>query len=74
MGEQSKRGLISAYSCNGASNHSDVEREINDFYATPDIAVEPLIEFLKTNYPKICDEIIWEPACGIGHVSEALIN
>jgi hypothetical protein len=74
MGEQTKRGLISAYKCNGASNHSDVEREINDFYATPDIAVEPLIEYLKINYPKIFDDIIWEPACGKGHISEALIN
>lgn len=74
MGEQTKRGLISAYKCNGASNHSDVEREINDFYATPDIAVEPLIEYLETNYPNLYDEVIWEPACGKGHISEALIN
>ena len=74
MGEQTKRGLISAYSCNGASNHSNVEREINDFYATPDIAVTPLIEYLKTNYPNLYDEIIWEPACGKGHISKALIK
>lgn len=38
MGEQTKRGLNSAYICNGASNHSEVERELNDFYATPPIA------------------------------------
>lgn len=74
MGEQTLRGKISAYKCNGASNHSDVEREINDFYATPDIATKPLIEYLKTNYPDVCKDFIWEPACGMGHISQALIN
>ena len=49
MGEQTLRGKISAYKCNGASNHSDVEREINDFYATPEAATKPLIEYLKVN-------------------------
>jgi diguanylate cyclase (GGDEF)-like protein len=32
MGEQTLRGKLSGVRCNGASNHSDVEREINDFY------------------------------------------
>jgi hypothetical protein len=72
MGEQTKRGKISAYKCNGASNHSDVEREINDFYATPGIAIKPLIDFLTENYPSIKGECVWEPACGMGHISKAL--
>ena len=72
MGEQTLRGKISAYKCNGASNHSDVEREINDFYATPEAATKPLIEYLKTNYPDFSKRLIWEPACGKGHISEVL--
>lgn len=74
MGEQTKRGKISAYKCNGASNHSDVDREINDFYATPDIATKPLIDYLKTNYPDVCNGFIWEPACGMGHISQLLMD
>lgn len=72
MGEQTKRGLMAGVRCNGASNHSDVEREINDFYATPDIATKPLINYLKVNYPDFSKRLIWEPACGKGHISEAL--
>lgn len=72
MGEQTLRGKVSAYKCNGASNHSDVEREINDFYATPDIATKPLIEYLKANYPDVHKDFIWEPACGKGHICEVL--
>lgn len=72
MGEQTKRGLQSAYRCNGASNHSDVERELNDFYATPPFATKELIKYLKTNYPQIKSEFIWEPACGKGHISRTL--
>ena len=51
MGEQTLRGKLSGVRCNGASNHSDVEREINDFYATPPIATKKLIEHLKEKYP-----------------------
>lgn len=72
MGEQTKRGLNSAYICNGASNHSEVERELNDFYATPPVATKELIKYLKENYPEIDNDIIWEPACGKGHISEEL--
>lgn len=72
MGEQTKVGLNSAYICNGASNHSDVIREENDFYATPPIATKKLIEYLKTNYPEISNDSIWEPACGKGHISKIL--
>ena len=50
MGEQTQRGKLAGVRCNGASNHSDIEREINDFYATPEIATKPLIEYLKANY------------------------
>lgn len=72
LSETSERGKNSAYSCNGASNHSNIEREKNDFYATPPIATKVLVNYLKENYPNIKDKIIWEPACGKGHISEVL--
>ena len=53
----------------GASNHTDKEREENDFYATDPIAVTQLIEQgggVKLN------QDIWECACGQGHLSEEL--
>lgn len=52
--------------CNSASNYSEQEREENDFYATDPKAVEMLLE-LEDFY-----ELIWEPACGKGHISEVL--
>ena len=70
MGEKTLRGQNSAYSCNGASNHSNLEREIKDFYATPSIATKTLVEYLDENYPDIKKNVIWEPACGKGHISE----
>lgn len=54
------------YSCHGASNHSDTEREVNDYYATPPSAVEMLLEL--ENFSKA----IMEPACGQGHIAEVL--
>lgn len=72
MGEKTKRGMNSAYVCNGASNHSKKERELNDFYATPPFATKKLIEKLEIDYPELKNGIIWEPACGKGHISETL--
>ena len=54
------------YSCHGASNHSDTEREVNDYYATPPSAVEMLLKL--ENFSKS----IMEPACGQGHIAEVL--
>ena len=54
------------YSCHGASNHSDTEREVNDYYATPPSAVEMHLEL--ENFSKS----IMEPACGQGHIAEVL--
>ncbi len=72
LNESSARGKNSAYSCNGASNHSNIEREENDFYATPPIATKVLVKYLKENYPNIKDKTIWEPACGKGDISKVL--
>ena len=56
----------SIYKTLGASNHTDKERENNDYYATEPKALELLLE-LETFSP-----YVWEPACGEGHLSEVL--
>lgn len=56
----------SIYMTLGASNHTEKEREVNDYYATEPKAVELLLE-LEQFTP-----LIWECACGEGHLSEAL--
>jgi len=56
------------WSCLGASNHSDYEREKYDYYATHPKAVEELLKVEKFT-PRI-----WECACGEGHISEVFIN
>jgi hypothetical protein len=50
----------------GASNHSEAEREPNDYYATDPIAVEMLLGRETFAHD------IWEPACGEGHISRTL--
>ena len=52
----------------GANNHTDVEREKDDFYATPPLAVRELLnlELFNTN--------IWEPCCGMNHITAVLRN
>lgn len=50
----------------GASSFGMLDRQENDFYATDPIAVTELLkveDFAKD---------IWEPACGMGHIAEAL--
>lgn len=56
----------SVHSVLGASNHSETEREKNDYYATPPIATEMLcdIEEFSKN--------ILEPCCGEGHIAKVL--
>lgn len=65
MGEKTNK---KCFVCLGASNHSEVEREENDFYATPPIATEALLKIidLDKNIP------ILEPCCGRGHISKIL--
>ncbi len=57
----------SIYVTLGATNHSNKEREQNDFYATDPKAIDLLLK--EENY----SENIWECACGKGHLSERLI-
>lgn len=56
----------SIYTCNGASNHSDGEREKMDYYATEPKALELLLE--QEQFHKN----IWECACGELHLSNVL--
>ena len=50
--------------------NSDYGRVGSDFYPTPPEATQVLIDFL--NIPK--DSIIWEPACGEGHMADVFAN
>ena len=58
----------SVFTCNGARNFALEEREKNDYYATEPRAVELLLELEKFT------PHVWEPACGEGHISDALIK
>lgn len=50
----------------GASNHTAQERDVNDYYATEPKAVDKL---LTVETPS---KLIWECACGEGHLSRRL--
>ena len=52
----------SIYTTLGASNHTDKEREQNDYYATEPKAVELLLKLEPFSHN------IWECACGEGHL------
>lgn len=54
------------FSTLGSSNHVDDEREIDDFYATDPIAIRILMS------QEIFSKDILEPACGMGHMSQAI--
>lgn len=50
----------------GASNHTDKQREKNDYYATEPKALKLLLELEKFS------PYVWECACGEGHLSKVL--
>lgn len=50
----------------GSSNHVPEEREAFDYYATDPRAVEMLLKLEQFS------PVIWEPACGEGHISKVL--
>ena len=52
----------------GAHNVSAEDRAENDFYATDPEAAEWLIKIEKLN------QRIWEPACGMGHLSKVFVD
>ncbi len=56
----------SIFVCNGASNHSNSERQSDDYYATDPKAIHKLCAVEKFT------PIVWECACGAGHMVQAL--
>lgn len=56
----------SIYKTLGASNHTDKERETNDYYATDPVAIDKLLSVEQPN------KHIWECACGGGHLAQRL--
>lgn len=56
----------SIYKTLGASNHTEKEREANDYYATEPKALELLLELEQFS------PCVWECACGEGHLAEVL--
>ena len=57
----------------GASNHSEGEREVNDFYSTDPESLEIFLKALERDGFKLHKDI-WECACGMGHLSKVLEN
>ena len=66
MAKTWKKDGGSIYITLGAGNHTDKDRETNDFYATEPKALELLLDVEKF------DPYVWECACGKGHLSEVL--
>lgn len=58
----------SLYKVLGASNHTDKEREMNDYYATDSIAIDVLLS------KAILSHKVWECACGEGNLSKRLAD
>ena len=56
----------STFTTLGASNHSEHDREINDYYATEPRVIAELLE------RETFSDLIWECACGEGHLSKEL--
>jgi len=62
-----KGGNASAFKTIGASNHTDHDRQPQDYYATEPAATDWLCQLETFSNP------ILEPACGEGHISKQLI-
>ena len=59
---------MSTFTAIGASNHTEKERQNNDFYATEPKAAELLLE------QETFHHTIWECACGQGHLAKVFEN
>lgn len=57
----------------GANNHTGKERSENDFYATDPNAVKIFLNRIKKDNLVLHNKI-FEPACGMGHISNVLIS
>lgn len=68
MSKKQTEKLKFIYRTLGASNHTDQERETNDFYATEGKAAELLLEVEKFS------STIWENAVGAGDLADVLVR
>ena len=66
MAKDWKGNSNSIYKTLGASNHTEKEREINDFYATDPIAIDKLLTVETPSH------FIWECAAGENHLAKRL--
>lgn len=57
---------VSLFKMIGASNHTEEEREANDYYATDPRAIDCLKQRVELPH------VILEPSCGAGHLSKRL--
>ena len=58
------KDMVAVFTPLGASNHSNSERALHDYYATDPKAAELLLK------AESFSPTIWEPACGEGHLSK----
>lgn len=58
---------VSYITTNGFANNREYDREANDYYATEPKAVELLLEL--EDFTQL---VVWECACGEGHLSKAM--
>lgn len=63
---RSKNSVHNVYNTLGASNHTNKDRSKLDFYATPPLATKKLLELEEFS------NNIWEPACGMNHITKEL--
>lgn len=50
------------------------DREELDFYPTEAWVTQALLHILANRYLEINKSIVWEPACGLGHMSQELMD
>ena len=58
------KDMVAVFTPLGASNHSNSERALHDYYATDPKAAELLLK------AESFSPTIWEPACGEGHLAK----
>ena len=66
INKKQSNSSFNTYITIGAHNHVDIEREENDFYATPPKATRLLMELETFNHN------IWEVCCGMNHITNIL--
>ena len=71
MSKDWKGDQKSIYVTLGASNHSEGDRQEDDFYATQASTVDALIDKLEEYGIDLKDKIIVEPAAGAGDILKA---